>query len=113
MDSNILLLYFGYHPILYYIFLLALNVSILTQVCLPLSLEFQGPFHLLCKQTALLMWKVESDTERVFAWNATSDGPSPLGLRTPILMSLGLWTSESLMHETNHTTSQLLTDVSG
>lgn len=84
MDSNILLYTLGIiqYSVTYFV---CQNVSSLAiRSVSHFLLEFQGPFHLLCKQTALLMWKVESDTERVFACGM------------PPLMDPALWALELL-----------------
>ena len=68
MDSNILLYTLGIiqYSVTYFV---CQNVSSLAIGSVShFLLEFQGPLHLLCKQTALLMWKVEFDSERVFTY---------------------------------------------
>lgn len=84
MDSNILLYTLGIiqYSVTYFV---CQNVSSLAIGSVShFLLEFQGPLHLLCKQTALLMWKVEFDTERVFTCGM------------PPLMNPALWALELL-----------------
>ena len=84
VDSHILLYTLGYHPILCYLYCPSNLFQFVSRSFSDFLLEFQGPLHLLCKQTALLMWKVEFDTERVFTCGM------------PPLMNPALWALELL-----------------